>query len=284
MRASEDKKIAVSNGISLHANYYSGGVKTPVICLHGLTRNESDFEYLAPKIAATGRDVCALTMRGRGRSSYDPNYLNYHPLTYRDDVLKVLDALSISNAIFIGTSLGGIVSILTNELAPDRVAAAIINDVGPELALEGITRIAGYAGKTKTQVANLDEAATEIRAVNGIAFPGVDDAFWQVFARRTFRENADSTWTLAYDPNIGRALAEVGATPDLWSPWISLKDKPTLLIRGAISDLLSLEIVAKMRTGHPNFDYAEVPNVGHAPTLSEPEAWAAIRGFLAALA
>ena len=280
MSAVEDKTIAVADGISLHAKIYAGGDKTPAICLHGLTRNESDFELLAPKIAATGRTVIALTMRGRGRSTYDPNYLNYHPLTYRDDVLKTLDALSINSAVFVGTSLGGIVTMLTNEAAPNRVTAAIINDVGPELAAEGITRIAGYAGKTKTQVASLNEAAAEIRAVNGVAFPGADEDFWLMFARRTFRENADGSWTLAYDPNIGRALAEVGAAPDLWAPWESLKNKPTLLIRGALSDLLSPEIVEKMRTVHPSFHYAEVPNVGHAPTLTEPKAWNAIEAFL----
>ena len=279
MSAVEDKTIVVADGIGLHAKIYAGGPKTPAVCLHGLTRNESDFELLAPKVAATGRDVIALTMRGRGRSSYDPDYLNYHPLTYRDDVLKAMDAAGIEKAIFIGTSLGGIVSMLTNEAAPDRVAAAIINDVGPELAVEGITRIAGYAGKTKTQVADINEAAAEIRAVNGVAFPGADEDFWLMFARRTFRENADGSWTLAYDPNIGKALTEVGPAPDMWGPWASLKNMPTLLIRGALSDLLSPAIVEKMRSAHPNFDYAEVPNVGHAPTLTEPEAWNAIESF-----
>lgn len=280
MSAVEDKTLAVADGISLHAKIYAGGDKTPAICLHGLTRNVSDFELLAPKVAATGRDVIALTMRGRGRSSYDPNYLTYHPLTYRDDVLKAMDAAGIEKAVFIGTSLGGIVSMLTNEAAPERVAAAIINDVGPELAVEGITRIAGYAGKTKTQVASLNEAAAEIRAVNGIAFPGAGEDFWLMFARRTFRENADGSWTLAYDPNIGKALTEVGPAPDLWAPFESLKNKPTLIIRGGISDLLSPEIIEKMRAVHPNFDYAEIPNVGHAPMLTEPAAWDAIKKFL----
>ncbi len=283
MPAVLDCKINIADGVALHARHYSGGDKTPVLCLHGLTRNERDFEDLAPRLAASGRDVFAVTMRGRGRSDYDPDYLNYHPLTYRDDVLKVLDHFDINEAIFIGTSLGGIVTMLTNLSAPDRVGAAIINDVGPELAAEGIIRISGYAGKTKTQVADLDEAAAEIRAVNGVAFPGKGDDFWRMFARRTFHENADGSWTLAYDPNIGKALAEVGPAPDLWGPWESLEDTPTLLIRGALSDLLSPEIVAKMRAVHPSFHYAEVPNVGHAPTLTEPEAWDAIEGFLTRL-
>lgn len=278
--ASEPLAIRLDSGLTLSAARWRGGAKTPALCLHGLTRNEKDFEDLAPRIAATGRDVIALTMRGRGASDYDPDYLNYHPLTYCSDALTALDSLGVEAAIFVGTSLGGIVTMLANESAPERVSAAIINDVGPELAAEGIARIAGYAGKTKTRVADLDEAAAEIRAVNGVAFPGAGDEFWRVFARRTFRENAAGSWTLAYDPNIGKALTEVGPAPDLWSPWKSLKDKPTLLIRGAISDLLSPEIVAKMRKAHPDFAYAEVPNVGHAPTLTESAAWDAIAVFL----
>ncbi len=280
MPSFEDRFIPAANGLKLHARAYGGGEKTPVLCLHGLTRNAADFEDLAPKIAAIGHDVYALTFRGRGRSDYDPDYLNYHPLTYRDDALAVMDALDMPEAVLVGTSLGGITTMLVNEAAPTRVKAAVINDVGPELAPEGIARIAGYAGKTKTDVADLEEAAAEIRAVNGVAFPEATDEFWRTFARRTFRENADGSWTLAYDPNIGKALTEVGPAPDLWAPFESLKDTPTLIIRGGISDLLSPEIISKMRAVHPNFDYAEVPNVGHAPMLTEPAAWKAIEKFL----
>lgn len=276
----EDKTVTVAPGLNLHVRWRKGGSKTPALCLHGLTRNLKDFEDLAPMLAATGRDVFALSFRGRGRSDYDPDYLNYHPLTYRDDVLKVMDALGFPEAVFVGTSLGGITAMLVSEAAGTRVKAAIINDVGPELAPEGLMRIAGYAGKTKSQVAGLEEAASEIRAVNGVAFPEAGDDFWRQFARRTFRENPDGSWTLAYDPNIGKALAEAGAAPDLWKPFESLKNKPTLIIRGGISDLLSPEIIVKMRAVHTTFDYAEVPNIGHAPMLTEPAAWAAIERFL----
>ena len=277
---SHSLRVTTGDGLNLSARCWKGGAGAPAICLHGLTRNERDFEELAPRIAATGRDVIALTMRGRGGSDYDPRYLNYHPLTYRDDVLIALDSLGIEEAIFVGTSLGGIVTMLVNESAPARVKATIINDVGPELAVEGITRIAGYAGKTRVTVPDLETAAAEIRAVNGVAFPDADDAFWRAFARRTFRETPEGPWKLDYDPNIGKALTEVGPAPDLWGPWQSLKNKPTLLIRGEISDLLSPEIVAKMRKAHPGFDYAEVPHVGHAPMLTEPAAWNAIAVFL----
>ncbi|PQA87847.1 alpha/beta fold hydrolase [Hyphococcus luteus] len=272
-----------AGGLTLHGTRHAGGPGTPVICLHGLTRNVRDFEDIAPLIAGTGRDVIALSMRGRGKSDYDPDYLNYHPLAYRNDVLKAMDELGIAEAVFLGTSLGGIVTMLINDAAPERVKAAMINDVGPELAPEGIARIASYVGKTSGTAASLDAAAAQIRAVNEVAFPGRDEDFWRMFARRTFRENPDGSWSLDYDPNVGKALAEVGAAPDLWAPFESLKDTPTLIIRGALSDLLSPEIVGKMRSVYPDFDFAEVPNVGHAPTLTEPAAWAAIEGFLSGI-
>ncbi len=275
----EDQYFPVASGLKLHARTYEGGDKTPVLCLHGLTRNVADFEELAPKIAATGRRIAALSFRGRGCSDYDPDYLNYHPLTYRDDVLKVLDALNMPKAVLVGTSLGGITTMLVNEAAPNRVKAAIINDVGPDLAPEGIARIASYVGKDNGPAADIEEAAARIKAINSVAFPDASDEEWIKFARRTFRET-DKGWTLDYDPNVAKALAEVGPAPDLWAPFESLKNKPTLIIRGGISDLLSPEIVAKMRAVHPGFDYTEVPNVGHAPMLTEPAAWDAIEAFL----
>lgn len=279
----EKTNIPFAPALNFESIRYTGGSRTPVLCLHGLTRNARDFEDLAPRLAETGRDVIALSFRGRGGSDYDPDYLNYHPLTYRDDVLKALDVLNIDKAIFIGTSLGGIVTMLVNETAPERVAAAIINDVGPELAPEGIARIAGYAGGDGGPAQDLDEAAARIRAINGVAFPDESDAFWRAFARRTFRENPDGSWSLDYDPNVGKALLEVGPAPDLWKPFESLKGTPTLIIRGAISDLLSPEIINKMRAVHPSFAYAEVPNVGHAPMLTEPAACDAIDQFISKL-
>src|SRR5690606_12890213 len=108
--------------------------------------NASDFEDFALRAAETGRDVYAISLRGRGRSDYDSNHLNYFPTTYVGDILGALDQLRLEKAIFVGTSLGGIVTMLTTEKAPERVAGAVINDVGPELAPEGIARIAGYVG------------------------------------------------------------------------------------------------------------------------------------------
>lgn len=283
MSGSEERSLTLSGGLTMEANRYAGGAKTPAICIPGLTRNARDFEDFAPWLASTGRDVYVVSLRGRGRSSRDPNYRNYQPLTYRDDILTALDQLRLERAIFVGTSLGGIVAMLTNEKAPERVAGAVINDVGPELAPEGIMRIAGYAGKSRGDAASLDDAAEQIRAINDVAFPGRDAEFWRVFATRTFKLAPAGRWALDYDMAIGKALVEVGPAPDLWPAFASLKKKPTLIVRGAISDLLTPPIIEKMRAAHPSFTLCEVANTGHAPTLTEPEVKKAVAAFVAGI-
>ena len=274
------RRIDLGDGVAMTARIFKGGEKTPTICIPGLTRNAADFDDIAPVVAAGGRDVYVVSLRGRGESDRDPNYLNYYPLVYREDIIKALDALGAADAIFLGTSLGGIVTMLTNESSPDRVKAAIINDVGPEFAQEGIERIAGYVGNDAEPVDTIEDAATRIKAINDVAFPDLDHEGWITFARRTFRERADGRWELDYDPAIARAFADAGPAPDLWPAFESLKNKPTLVLRGGLSDLLSMEIIEKMRTVHPNFDYAETPRVGHAPALNEPDIVDAITSFI----
>lgn len=277
----ESHPITLPCGLRIEARRWPGGDRTPALCIPGLTRNLRDFEAVMPAIAATGRDAAAISLRGRGGSDRDPDLRNYHPLTYRDDVLAVLDALGWRRAVFVGTSLGGIVTMLLAAAAPERVAAAAINDIGPELAPEGIARIVGYVGGgERPDAADLDAAAAQIRAVNEVAFPGRDAAFWRAFARRTYRETPAGRWVLDYDQNIGRALAEAPPAPDLWPGFAALAEKPTLLIRGALSDLLTPDIVVKMRAAHPSFEYCEVAGVGHAPMLDEPDAAAVLSAFL----
>lgn len=279
----ESFEIALPDGLIMRGAIWRGGPKTPALCIPGLTRNARDFADLAERLAPDGRDFIALSLRGRATSDYDPDYLNYNPLTYRQDVLAALDRLALRRAAFIGTSLGGIVTMLVNEAAPDRVAGAVLNDVGPELAAEGLARITGYAGVAAPDAADLDAAADRIRAVNEVAFPDRDPEFWRAFAERTYRREADGRWRLDYDPAIGAALREAGPAPDLWSAFNSLKDTPTLVIRGVLSDLLTPAIVEKMRIVRPGLAYCEVPGVGHAPLLTEPAALGAIRDFLAGL-
>ena len=284
MTKTEDLFVSVADDLNLHVRRVDGGDKTPVFCIPGLTRNAADFEDLAPQVAGTGRDVYAISLRGRGRSDRASDFRTYHPAIYQDDILIALEQLGVESAIFIGTSLGGIVTMLVNETVSDRIHAAVLNDIGPELAPEGLARIAGYVGQRRDEgpAKSLDEAAARIKAINEPAFPNRDQDFWRLFARRTFREE-NGDWVLDYDPDIAKGFAEGDPPPDLWAPFESLKDTPTLVIRGAISDLLTPPIIEKMRGVYPDFGYCEVPNVGHAPTLTEPVAFSTIETFLSKL-
>lgn len=285
-----DRFWTVADGLALHARDYpaaSGSAHLPVVCLHGLTRNARDFEDLAPRLAAKGRRVLALDVRGRGLSAWDPQPARYVPATYAGDVLALLDALGIARAVFIGTSMGGLITMVAAAMRPLAVAAAVLNDVGPELAPEGLSRIAGYAGQT-TNVMTWAEAAEFARERNQVAFPDYSADQWMAFARRLFTEK-DGKIALDYDPDIAKAFAPPppGGDPppavDLWPLFKSLATgRPLLTIRGALSDLLSADIAARMREAAPGMAYAEVPGAGHAPILDEPEALAAIDTFLEA--
>lgn len=253
----------------------------PVLCLHGLTRNLSDFDDLAPQIAALGRRVISATQRGRGRSDFDPKPDNYVVETYTADMLELLDQLGIDAAIVIGTSMGGLIGMALASAAPERVAGLVLNDVGPEIGEVGLNAIKGYVGDDP-QVRDWAEAEAYSRKIAGAAFPNErDDAFWRRFASRIFIEDDEGRLRLDYDSAIAERInAGEAAPPDLWGLFASMRAKPVLLIRGALSRLLEPETAAAMRETHPGMAFAEVPNVGHAPTLTEPAAWAAIESFL----
>jgi len=279
-----------SDELSLYARDYAGAegpARLPVIAIHGLTRNSADFGSIAPLIAATGRRVLALDVRGRGRSDRATDPMTYQPPVYAKDVLALMDQASVGRAVFLGTSMGGLITMALTAAAPERVAAAILNDIGPEVAPEGLARIASYTGQT-VEIRSWDDAADYARRTNGAALPhyGPDD--WMAFARRVFREGPDGVPALDYDPDIAapmRAAGKDALVPDLWPAFRNLAEgRKLMLVRGATSDLLSPDIAARMREAAPHMKFVEIPGVGHAPMLDEPAARDAILGFLADVA
>ena len=276
------------DGLRLYARDYAGAAgeaKLPVIAIHGQTRNSADFAAVAPIIAATGRRVLAVDVRGRARSDRAADPMTYQPVQYARDMLALMDQAGIARAAFLGTSMGGLITMALTAIAPDRIAAAILNDVGPEVSLVGLTRIAAYAGQP-VDTPTWDDAVAYVRKHNAIALPHYTDADWDAFARRVFREGPDGP-VLDYDPDIAvpiRAAGQAALVPDLWGDFERLATgRPTLLIRGATSDLLDAEIAGRMRARAPEMGYVEVPDVGHAPMLDEPAAEAAILAFLGAV-
>ena len=285
-----ERRWTSPDGLSLFARDYppaAGEARLPVIAIHGLTRNSADFGVIAGLIAQNGRRVLAVDVRGRGLSDRAPDPMTYRPDVYARDMIALMEQLGIEKAVFLGTSMGGLITMALTALQPQAVAAAVINDVGPEVATEGLTRIAAYTGR-KVEIANWADAAAYARDINAVALPHYDEADWDAFARRIFHEDALGRPVLNYDPDISVPIRAAGAAalvPDLWPAFTALTDgRPVLLVRGEISDLLSPEIASRMRQAAPGMAYVEVPNVGHAPMLDEPEAEGAILEFLGEVA
>jgi pimeloyl-ACP methyl ester carboxylesterase len=283
-----ERFVSVPDGLHLFVRDYAavGAPRNvPVVCIHGLTRNSADFEDIAPVVAAMGRRVLAVDVRGRGKSGWDPDPTRYRPDVYTGDVVHVMDSLKIDHAAFIGTSMGGLIAMLLSAVVPKRVAAAVLNDIGPVVNPSGLARIAGYVGKV-TSFDSWDAVIAAIRATNGVAFPDADDAFWRTMARRVARAREDGKIVFNYDPAIARAFDQPpGTSPPNLKPFFeTLREKPVLVVRGALSDLLAPEGVEAMRQIKPDIDYAEVPRVGHAPMLDEPVAREALERFLGRLA
>jgi pimeloyl-ACP methyl ester carboxylesterase len=280
-----ERRWTSPDGLSLYARDYAGAAgpaRLPVVCLHGLTRNSKDFAVPAPLIAATGRRVIVPDVRGRGLSDRDPNPANYVPNTYARDTLLLLDMLGISRALFVGTSMGGIISLAISGMRRRTVAGLVLNDVGPEVCNVGIDRIKSYVGK-KVDIGSWDDAADYLRGINGLAFPDYKADDWMAFARRTFAESNGAPH-LDYDPAIMQPLSENRYKAMTFVAWYLFKrlarSAPVLLVRGELSDLLSREIADKMERRAPAMHRVEIPRVGHAPMLTEPQAVEAIAAFL----
>jgi pimeloyl-ACP methyl ester carboxylesterase len=275
------------DGPRLHYRDYPAVGETtgvPVVCLHGLTRNVKDFEDLAPMIAALGRRVIVVSMRGRGRSDFDPQPERYQPLTYAIDLTGMLDALALEKVVFIGTSMGGLITMILASTMPERFAGAVINDIGPEISQIGLDRIMSNVS-SRDPAASWGEAERRAKDANLETFPlRTDDQFWQDFARKTWIEMDDGRLRLDYDGAIIDQMGGGDPLPDLWPFFNALKEIPTLSVRGGITDLLTTETVAKMCAAKPDLATVNVPNVGHAPFLTEPEAWAEIKALLGRVA
>lgn len=256
-----------------------------LLCLHGLTRNSLDFDALARRLAGSGDQVLAFDQRGRGRSPWDDESANYRADVYARDMLSALDQLGIARAVLIGTSMGGLMSMLMAAAAPERVIGVVLNDIGAEVDPRGLDRIRSYVGK-RPPPADWDAAARAVAENNAVAFPDYGEADWLAFARRAYIEDDQGRLTAAYDPAIAAGLAPgdtAVAPPDLWPLWDALKAVPILAIRGELSDLISASTLERMAARHPGLQTAVVANRGHAPMLDEPEALEAIDRFLASL-
>jgi len=265
------------DGLKLYFRSYGEGDQV-VLCLHGLTRNSRDFHELALELSARDRVICP-DMRGRGQSDRDPQWDRYHAWTYVDDMWQLMDHLGIERMAIIGTSMGGLMGMIMAAQLPERIVACVINDIGPEISPEGLQRVVPTIGAA-TPVGSWQEAIDHVREAYEIALPDLPTSFWKSYARHSYREIESGEIVPAMDPNVGRAIREIDSLKqDPWQVYRSVQ-APCLLLHGELSDILSPEIIEKMRAAKPALEVVTIPNRGHAPLLNEPESLEAILAFL----
>lgn len=280
----EDRFWSSRDGLKLHFRDYPGpgqGGGAPVLCLHGLTRNARDFDVLAPRLAAERRVICP-DLRGRGDSEYARDSATYTPERYVDDILALIEQEEIERFVAIGTSLGGLMTMGLATVIGDKIAGAVINDVGPLLEPAGLARIKDYVGQGRSYPTWV-HAARGIEDTHAGAQPGQSLDFWIGMAKRTMALSSNGRIVFDYDMKIAEPFLEfdVNNQPDLWPAWGALAGRPLLIVRGALSDLLSESTLAEMLRRAPDAEAVTLQDVGHAPTLDEPEAVAAIERLLA---
>lgn len=254
----------------------------PALCLPGFTRNSKDFLELAAHLSAHRRVLCP-DLRGRGQSDYDPDLERYHPQVYLEDIWELLAVTDTQRVVVIGTSLGGLLAMMMAAARPQAVTGVVLNDVGPEIAPEGLARIAAYIGRLP-EVRTWPEALAQSKAVYELALPNLTDAEWERFTECQYAEDAHGIVRREYDPKLGDALRRLGGVSgNAWEFFGALKGVPTLAFRGLISDILSPSVFDKMAQVKTDLMRVVVPSRGHVPLLNEPECRAALDRFFANL-
>jgi pimeloyl-ACP methyl ester carboxylesterase len=270
-------RVSAWDGLTLHIREWCGGdVLPPVLCLPGIVRTGADFEYLAQAIRS-GRRVIAMDYPGRGDSGRAADINRYAPEACLRDIMDACAALHIHHAFLIGTSFGGLLTMGLAAARPGLVRAAVLNDIGPDIASEGAEFVRDFVGSDPA-LESLDACITFLQA--DLPPMSLDsDLAWRRMAELTYQPGADGRWHPLWDIRIARLLD--GPVPDLWSLFSALAQVPVLLVHGAVSDILLPGTVSRMLAVHPGMQVVTLPGIGHAPTLLEPSALSAIQQFLA---
>lgn len=274
-----------NDGLRLHFRDYPArpehAHRPPVICIPGLTRNARDFENVAARLAGEWRVIC-VNLRGRGDSAYAKDPMSYVPLTYVQDMEALLLAQGIERFVSIGTSLGGLITMLLASTRPGRVVAALLNDVGPQIEPEGLARIRDYVGQGRSFPTWM-HAARALSEVQAAVFPGYGVSEWLDLAKKTMKVGPGGRIVYDYDMKIAEPFAVPGGETgvDMWPTLVGLAGVPVLIVRGALSDVFSAATAQRMIDVLPHGRLLTMANKGHAPSLEEPEVADAIERLLA---
>jgi pimeloyl-ACP methyl ester carboxylesterase len=266
------------NGLQLHYLDFGNASKPPLICIHGLSGNAHNFDGLAPHLL-DDYHVISIDVRGRGDSAWGPPG-EYLPTIYVNDLSLMLNALELHRVTLVGTSMGGIISMIFAGGYPERVTRLVLNDIGPEVDPAGLKRITGYFTEAPQNFKDMAEVAAYYRA-NYQYLAAAPEPELLEFVRWAVKPTDDGRLTWKIDPAV-RNIPRTGAAArpmDMWVPYARITAR-TMVIRGAESDILSRDTADRMCRVLPGSKLVEIPGVGHAPTLSEPTAIAAIRQFL----
>ncbi len=234
-----------------------------VICVHGVGRNGRDFDVLGEALASTHR-VLAVDMPGRGESEWLTDPGDYVFPTYLTTIVALIARSGAERVDWVGTSMGGLLGMIVAAQPKCPIGRLVVNDVGPTIEPAALERIRSYFGLAPSFAA-YDEIEQYVRTVSA-PFGRLTDAQWEHIVRTNVRQRADSRWHLAYDPGIAAAFRSSSAPPDLWPVWDAIRC-PTLVLRGAQSDLLSAATAAQMGKRGPMPAVIEFADVGHAPML-----------------
>lgn len=271
-----------SDGLRLHYRDYAGSAaRPPILCIAGLTRNARDFEGVAARLKGEWRLIC-VELRGRGQSEHARDPMSYTPPVYWQDLEALIAELDLKRFVLFGTSLGGLITMLLAMADNKRIAAALLNDIGPVLETGGLEHIRSYVGRSQSWPTWL-HAARFLCEAQRDRYPDWSMDQWLVYAKRLCRLTPGGRVVFDYDMRIAEPFRAPGGDTgfDLWSAFEGLKGVPSLVVRGEISDLLSRSTVERMLTENEAMEAVTVPRVGHAPTLEEPEAAEAIDRLLA---
>ncbi|APE28227.1 alpha/beta fold hydrolase [Aurantiacibacter gangjinensis] len=269
------------DGLRLHYRDYAGrDDRPPILCIPGLTRNARDFEPVAEAFAGEWRVIC-VDLRGRGESDYAKDSASYTPTQYVQDIIALLDQAQLDRVVALGTSLGGIVTMLLSMSHADRLAGAIINDIGPHIDDAGLSRIMDYVGQGRSYPTWM-HAAWAMKESSADIYPDYQTADWLGFAKKVMCVSGSGRITLDYDMKIAEPFAAPPPQPsvDMWAALKSLEGRPLLALRGELSDILSDVTFHRMEREVEGLETVTVPGVGHAPTLEEPVALEAIARLL----
>jgi pimeloyl-ACP methyl ester carboxylesterase len=278
--------VTAQDGLRLHVREYGSRIAPtlPVVCLPGLSRTVADFDSLAATLGndQASRRVIAIDSRGRGQSDYDTNPENYNVAVELGDVVTILTALGIGKAVFIGSSRGGILTMLLGVAHPTAIAGVVLHDIGPVIEPKGLARLKSYVGKLP-QPLNLAEGADILRRLFNAQFPKLTSQQWLAAAGRTWKAD-DGELVPTYDVRLARTLAEFDIErplPSMWNEFDALSGVPMLVIHGTNSDILSAATVSLMAEHHTGMQIFEVPDQGHVPALEGAELLGCIAAFIA---